>query len=81
MEQVREEPFTEIMIDYLREAGEFEDGVASQHRGHGVQVNGYGVSEDEECLDLFVSNYTSAVPPETVTNVTSMRCSSDCSDS
>ena len=65
MEQLREEPFTEIMIDYLREAGESRMG-SIQHRGHGVQVNGYGVSEDEECLDLFVSNYTSAVPPETV---------------
>lgn len=66
MEQLREEPFTEIMIEYLREAGEFEDGLACQHRGHGVQVNGYCVSEDEECLDLFVSHCTSAVPPETV---------------
>jgi len=65
-EQLREESFTEVMVDYLIEAGEFDDGVVCQHRGRGVQVNGYGVSEDEECLDLFVSHCTLKVPPETM---------------
>jgi hypothetical protein len=65
-EQLREDAFTEIYIDYLREAGEFDDGVVCQHRSRGIQVNGYGVSEDEECLDLFVSLATNAAPPETV---------------
>lgn len=65
-EQLREDAFTEVMIDYLIEAGEFDEGIACQHRGRGLQVNGYGVSEDEECLDLFVSHCTLKVPPETV---------------
>lgn len=65
-EQLREDAFTEVMIDYLIEAGEFDDGVTCQHRGRGVQVNGYGVSEDEECLDLFVANCTLRTPPETI---------------
>jgi hypothetical protein len=65
-EQLREESFTEVMVDYLIEAGEFDDGVVCQHRGRGVQVNGYGVSEDEACLDLFVSHCTLKVPPETM---------------
>lgn len=65
-EQLREDPFTEILIEYLSEAGEFDDGVVCQHRSHGVQVNGYGISEDEECLDLFVSHCTQTLPPETV---------------
>lgn len=65
-EQLREDAFTEVMIDYLIEAGEFDEGIACQHRGRGVQVNGYGVSEDEECLDLFVSNCALKTPPETM---------------
>lgn len=65
-EQLREDPFTEIMIEYLSEAGEFDDGIVCQHRSHGVQVNGYGISEDEECLDLFVSYCTQTASPETV---------------
>jgi AIPR protein/abortive infection phage resistance-like protein len=65
-EQLREDAFTEVMIDYLIEAGEFDEGIACQHRGRGVQVNGYGVSEDEECLDLFVSNCGLKTPPETM---------------
>ncbi len=65
-EQLREDAFTEVMIEYLIDAGEFDDGVVCQHRGRGLQVNGYGVSEDEECLDLFVSQCSLNVPPETV---------------
>lgn len=65
-EQLCEDAFTEVMVEYLSEAGEFDDGIVCQHRGRGLQVNGYGVSEDEECLDLFVSLCTLKVPPETV---------------
>lgn len=65
-EQLREDAFTEVMVEHLTEAGEFDDGIVCQHRGRGVQVNGYGVSEDEECLDLFVSHCTLKSPPETV---------------
>lgn len=65
-EQLREEAFTEVMVEHLVEAGEFVDGVVCQHRSKGVQVNGYGVSEDEKCLDVFVSRCTLMTPPETV---------------
>lgn len=65
-EQLREDAFTDVMTEYLIDAGEFDEGIVCQHRGRGLQVNGYGVSEDEECLDLFVSHCTLKVPPETV---------------
>ena len=65
-DQLREDAFTETYIEYLRDAGEFVDGIVCQHRSRGVQVNGYGVSDDEESLDLFVSQPTFTVPPETV---------------
>src|SRR5437867_10831527 len=65
-EQLREDAFTEVMIEYLSEAGEFDDGVVCQHRGRGLEVNGYSVSEDEECLDLFISHCTLKTPPAVV---------------
>ena len=54
-EQLRGDQFTELMFEYLSEAGEVEDGTVCYHRAHGMQVNGYSVSQDDTCLDLVVS--------------------------
>lgn len=60
-EEVEEEPrfrpelFTQWVIDTLIEAGELEDGMTCYYRATGLEVSGYGVSDDEETLDLFVT--------------------------
>lgn len=65
-EAFREDKFTELMIEYLTDAGEVDDGIVCSYRAKGLQVNGYSLSEDEEVFDIFISKYTSVVPPETV---------------
>jgi len=35
-------------------------------QGQGMEVSGYNIGKDEECLDLFVSHYTAVVPPPSV---------------
>jgi hypothetical protein len=54
----REEAFTHLMIEYLTEAGELEDGHVCYHSAHGIKVNGYNIQEEEGRLDLFISIYT-----------------------
>lgn len=66
-ELFREDAFTELMIEYLCEAGELDDGTVCRHRGRGVKISGYGLSMDEECLDLMVSHYSGVAPPENLT--------------
>ena len=66
-ELFREDAFTELMIEYLCEAGQLDDATVCRHRGRGVKVSGYGLSMDEECLDLIVSHYSGVTPPENLT--------------
>jgi hypothetical protein len=61
-----EEAFTHLMIEYLTEAGELEDGHVCYHSAHGLKVNGYNVQEEEGRLDLFISIYTSSPSPSTI---------------
>lgn len=62
----REEAFTHLMIEYLIEAGEIEDGHVCYHRAHGIKVNGYNLQEEEGRLDLFISIYTQNPLPSTI---------------
>jgi hypothetical protein len=62
----REEAFTRIMIEYLTEAGELEDGHVCYHAARGIKVNGYNLQEEEGRLDLFISIYTQNPLPTTV---------------
>jgi hypothetical protein len=62
-ENFRENAFTELMIEYLCEFGEIDDGEVCSQKGYGWKVNGYGFSMDEECLDLIISHYSGTVPP------------------
>lgn len=55
-EKLREDQFSEVVIERLVEAGELDDGELCYHRSRGVKVNGYHISDDAECLDLFVTN-------------------------
>lgn len=62
----REEAFTRLMIEYLTEAGELEDGHVCYHTARGIKVNGYNIQEEEGRLDLFISIYTQNSSPTTV---------------
>jgi AIPR protein len=62
----REEAFTRLMIEYLTEAGELEDGHVCYHSAHGIKINGYNLQEEEGRLDLFISIYTQNPLPTTV---------------
>lgn len=62
----REEGFTSIMIEYLIEAGEIEDGQICYHSARGIKVNGYNLQEEEGRLDLFISIYTQNSCPTTI---------------
>ncbi|WP_129671784.1 AIPR family protein [Candidatus Chloroploca sp. Khr17] len=62
----REEAFTRIMIEYLTEAGELEDGHVCYHSARGIKVNGYNLQEEEGRLDLFISIYIQNPSPTTV---------------
>jgi hypothetical protein len=61
-----EEAFTHLMIEYLTEAGELEDGHVCYHVAHGLKVNGYNIQEEEGRLDLFISIYASNPSSATV---------------
>ena len=62
----REEAFTRLMIEYLTEAGELEDGYVCYHSARSIKINGYNIHEDEGRLDLFISIYTQNPSPTTV---------------
>jgi hypothetical protein len=66
----REDKFTEVMIDYLKQANEVDDGEVCYHKhdSRGEKLNGFSVSGDGECLDLFVCCFNGAVPPPNVLN-------------
>lgn len=66
----REDKFTEVMIDYLKQANEVDDGESCYHRHdtRGEKLNGFSMSGDGECVDLFVSCFTNTVPPESIPN-------------
>ncbi len=54
-ELLREDQFTEIMIEYLVEAGELDDGRICFNKMKGHKVNGYHISDDGDRLDLFIT--------------------------
>jgi hypothetical protein len=66
----REDTFTEVMIEYLTQANEVDEGEVCYHKNNarGEKLNGFSLSGDGECADLFVSCYHGTVPPESVPN-------------
>lgn len=57
---------TAVMLEYLEEAGEVIDPIICPFRGYGLQMNAYAISEDYESVDLFVSIYSNAEQPRSV---------------
>lgn len=59
--------FTRMASGYLIEAGEIDDITVCYHKSRGMQLNGYNVSQDEDCLDLFITIFNQQSPPASVT--------------
>ena len=61
-ETTREDKFTEIMLDALEEADETENAVVCYHKKTGIKVNGYGMNDSGDIIDIFVSEFSGQVP-------------------
>lgn len=57
---------TSVMLEYLEEAGEVNDPIICPFRGYGLQLNAYTISEDFECVDIYVSIYSESDIPKSV---------------
>ena len=62
-----ENAFTQMMTEILSDAGELEEAELCPYRATGIQVSAWGVSGDDECLDLLVTLHTGEAPPRTIT--------------
>lgn len=61
-----EDFLTNVMMEYLEEAGEVTDPIICPFRGYGLQLNAYAISEDCESVDIFVSIYSDTEQPRSV---------------
>ncbi len=61
-----EDFLTEIMLEYLEEAGETENPVLCPFRSHGLQMNAYAIVEDYSDVQIFVTAYSDSETPKTV---------------
>lgn len=52
---LRAEAFTEIMIGYLADIGEIDDGIPCVFEARGMRCSGYYLSDDNDRLDLFLT--------------------------
>src|SRR5579872_5331419 len=52
---MRSAAFTELMLEYLVDASEVDDGTACDFEGRGMRCSGWYLSEDGDRLDLFLS--------------------------
>lgn len=57
---------TSIFIDDLSESGEIENGEVAHYQNGTMHVSGYGLSDAGDRLDLFVTMYRGALPPQSV---------------
>ena len=61
-----EDFFTNVMLEYLEEAGEVTDPIMCPFRSHGLQLNAYAVADDYSSLDIFVGMYSDNESPKSV---------------
>ncbi|MEX0732557.1 MAG: AIPR family protein [Aquisalimonadaceae bacterium] len=65
--EFRTDQFTRTAAEYLIEAGEIDDISVCYFKARGMQINGYNISQDEGCLDLFITIFNQLTPPPSVT--------------
>ena len=61
-----EDFFTNVMLEYLEEAGEVTDPIMCPFRSHGLQLNAYAIADDYSSLDIFVGLYSDNESPKSV---------------
>lgn len=52
---MRSEKLTEVLLEYLVEAQEIDDGQSVSFEGRGIRCSGFFLSEDNDRLDLFLT--------------------------
>lgn len=60
---------TQIMLEYLEDAGEVNSPIMCPYRGRGLQLNAYAFAEDFSSLDIFVSITSEAEFPKSISRV------------
>jgi hypothetical protein len=65
--EFKENAFTDRIISDLVEAGIIEDAQVCYHEERGIKVNGYGINDDGDRLDLITTIYQHGSQPEPVT--------------
>lgn len=60
---LREEVFTQHMMELLEEFRELDDATVCHYQKKGMKVNGYGISHDDQTLDLVVAQCEWRTPP------------------
>lgn len=63
----RVDQFTKIAAEFLIEAGEIDDIEICYHKARGMQMNGYSISHDENCINIFITIFNQQQPPVSVT--------------
>jgi hypothetical protein len=62
-----DEVFSELMLEYLSDAGVIENAFAAKFEGRigrGIgRISGYGINDDEDTLDLFITVFLDANKP------------------
>lgn len=68
-ESMRESTFSRLMVDYLQDSGEVEDGIVCSHfnKRYGTKLNVYYINDEGSSIDLFVSIFKAEKEPVTVT--------------
>ena len=63
----RLDQFTQTVAEYLIEAGEIDDITICYHKSRGLLMNGYSFSNDNNCINIFVSIFSNETSPTSVT--------------
>jgi hypothetical protein len=66
----RLEAFTQLVIERLSAAGEFDTGQVAYHRKIGVEVSGWAHDPDRGVFHAFVTNWSGRTPPKSLTSGT-----------
>ena len=66
-EEMRENSFTHLLLEYLEDADETDNATVCFHKTRGQKINAWGYHDEMERVDLFCSIYTDEVSPRTVT--------------
>jgi len=61
-----EDHFAEIIIEYLTEVGEVDDGEICEHKRKGLKINGYSYGSDIDSIDIFTVLCSRKIPSVSV---------------